>query len=51
MISTMKLPLKSAAKIRITEPMSGIAEIRLRAGRPSVCVNILGDMRICSDPF
>lgn len=51
MISTMKLPLKSAAKIRITEPMSGIAEIRLRAGRPSVCVNILGDMRICSEPF
>lgn len=51
MISTMKLPLKSAAKIRITEPLSGIAEIRLRAGRPSVCVNILGDMRVCSEPF
>ena len=51
MINVMKIPLKSAAKIRITEPMSGIAEIRLRAGRPSVCVNILGDMRICSEPF
>ncbi|MCM1164670.1 MAG: hypothetical protein NC299_00895 [Lachnospiraceae bacterium] len=51
MISTMKLPLKSAAKIRITEPISGIAEIRLRAGRPAVCVNILGDMRVCSEPF
>ncbi len=51
MINAAKLPLKSAAKIRISEPISGIAEIRLRAGRPSVCVNILGDMRICSEPF
>ena len=51
MISAMKLPLKSAAKIRITEPISGVAEIRIRAGRPSVCVNILGDMRVCSEPF
>lgn len=51
MINAVKIPLKSAAKIRITEPISGIAEIRLRAGRPSVCVNILGDMRVCSEPF
>lgn len=51
MINAAKIPLKSAAKIRITEPISGIAEIRIRAGRPSVCVNIFGEMRICSEPF
>ncbi|MDE7363222.1 MAG: hypothetical protein K2N38_14965 [Oscillospiraceae bacterium] len=51
MINAVKIPLRSAAKIRVTEPLSGIAEIRLRAGRPGVCVNIFGDMRVCSEPF
>lgn len=51
MINAAKIPLKSAVKIRIAGPMSGVAEIRLRAGRPGVCVGILGDMRVCSEPF
>lgn len=51
MINAMKIPLRSAEKIRVTEPISGIAEIRLRAGRPGVCVNIFGEMRVCSEPF
>lgn len=51
MINAMKIPLRTAGKIRVTEPMSCVAEIRLRSGRPGVCVNILGDMRVCSEPF
>lgn len=51
MIKAAALPLKSIEKIRLTEPVSQIAEIRLRAGRPSVCVNIRGEMRTCSDKF
>lgn len=38
-------------KIRLTEPFSSIAEIRIRAGRPAVCVNIFGEMKTCSEPF
>lgn len=38
-------------KIRLTEPFSSVAEIRIRAGRPAVCVNIFGEMKICSEPF
>lgn len=51
MIKAAALPLKSIEKIHLTEPVSQIAEIRLRAGRPSVCVNIRGKMRTCSDKF
>lgn len=51
MIKAAALPLKSIEKIHLTEPVSQIAEIRLRAGRPSVCVNIRGEMRTCSDKF
>lgn len=36
-------------KVRICEPLSGIAEIRLRAGRPAVCVDLFGGMKICSE--
>lgn len=36
-------------KIRICEPLSGIAEIRLRVGRPAVAVDLFGGMRICSE--
>ena len=43
--------LKSLGKIRITEPFSAVSEIRIRAGRPAVCVNIFGEMRVCSDNF
>ena len=45
------IPLKSIGKLRITEPLSQVAEIRLRAGRQSVAVNIFGNMRVCSPPF
>lgn len=38
-------------KIRLTEPFSSVAEIRIRVGRPAVCVNIFGDMKPCSEPF
>lgn len=38
-------------KIRLTEPFSSIAEIRIRVGRPAVCVSIFGDMKPCSEPF
>ena len=51
MIKVSAIPLKSIEKIRITEPLSQIAEIRLRAGRPCVCVDVLGRMRTCSAAF
>lgn len=51
MIKAAILPLKSIDKIRITEPLSQIAEIRLRAGRPSVSVSVYGEMRTCSAAF
>lgn len=51
MISAVKIPLKSIAKIRVTMPFSSIAEIRLRTGRPCVIVDIFGEMSICSQPF
>lgn len=41
--------LKIFGKIRITEAHSNVAEIRLRAGKPSVVVDIFGNMKICSD--
>ncbi len=45
------MPLASISKIRITEPISGIAEIRIRAGRQAVCVLTSGKMIACSEPF
>lgn len=51
MIKAAVIPLKTIEKIRVAEPLSRIAELRLRAGRPAVCVNIRGDMRVCSDVF
>lgn len=51
MIKPAAIPLKSIEKIRITEPLSQIAEIRLRAGRPSVSVNVFGEMKTCSTAF
>lgn len=51
MIKAAAIPLKSIEKLRITEPLSQIAEIRLRAGRPSVAVNVFGDMKTCSAAF
>lgn len=51
MIKASAIPLKSIGKLRITEPLSQIAEIRLRAGRPSVAVNVFGCMKVCSSAF
>ena len=51
MIKATAIPLKSIGKLRITEPLSQIAEIRLRAGRPSVAVDVFGRMKVCSPPF
>lgn len=48
MIKANSIPLKTLEKIRITTPFSELAEIRLRAGRPCVCVNIFGEMKTCS---
>lgn len=48
MIKATTIPLKSLEKIRIAAPFSELAEIRLRAGRPCVCVNIYGEMKTCS---
>lgn len=45
MIKAAAVPLKSVEKLRIAEPMSQISEIRLRAGRRAVTVNIFGEMR------
>lgn len=43
--------LKVFDKIHIAQPISEIAEVRLRAGRPCVAVDIYGNMRVCSDVF
>ncbi len=51
MISCRTSELDLPRKIRLTEPFSSVAEIRIRVGRPAVCVNIFGEMRICSEPF
>lgn len=51
MISCRTSNLDLPRKIRLTEPFSSVAEIRIRVGRPAVCVNTFGEMRICSDPF
>ncbi len=51
MIKAAAIPLKSIEKIRITDPISQIAEIRLRAGRPCVSVDVFGKMTTCSAKF
>lgn len=51
MISCKKTTPRLPQKIRLTEPFSNVAEIRLRVGRPSVCVNIFGEMKVCSEVF
>lgn len=51
MITQTRLPLKSISKIRITKPISEIAEIRIRAGRAAVTVDIRGESSACSEPF
>lgn len=51
MIKICNIPLRSIAKVRMTQPFSNIAEIRLRAGRPAVCVDIWGGMKVCSEVF
>ncbi|MDE6728544.1 MAG: Flp pilus assembly complex ATPase component TadA [Oscillospiraceae bacterium] len=51
MIKAATIPLKSINKLHLTEPLSQIAEIRLRAGRQAVSVNVFGEMKICSPPF
>ncbi len=47
MVGTMGIDLPR--KVKICEPISGIAEIRLRAGRPAVYVDLRGGMKICSE--
>ena len=42
MITAKKPLLASIAKIRITKPISEIAEIRIRAGREAAVVDIRG---------
>lgn len=49
MIRVNTIPLKSLEKIRVTTPFSELAEIRLRAGRPCVCVSVSGETTVCSD--
>lgn len=49
MIKANSIPLKTLEKIRITTPFSELAEIRLRAGRPCVCVNTFGESKPCSE--
>lgn len=51
MIKAAAIPLKSIGKLRLNEPLSQIAEIRLRAGRQSVAVDVFGRMKVCSPPF
>lgn len=51
MIKAAGIPLKSIGKLHLAEPLSQIAEIRLRAGRQAVSVNVFGEMKICSPPF
>lgn len=51
MIKAASIPLKSIEKIRVATPLSQLAEIRLRAGRQCVVVNIFGEFEICSAVF
>lgn len=51
MIKESGMFLRTIDKVRIAEPFSQVAEIRLRAGRPAVCVDIRGGMSVCSEAF
>lgn len=51
MIKATAIPLKSIEKIQVPRPISQIAEIRLRAGRPCVAVDVNSNMQVCSPPF
>ncbi len=51
MIKSINIPLASISKICITKPISEIAEIHIRSGRPAVCVCVSGEMFPCSEPF
>lgn len=51
MITARKPLLKSIAKIRITKPISDIAEIRIRVGREAALVDVHGETSYCSEPF
>lgn len=51
MTGTPTIGLKTISKIRVTKPLSSVAEIRIRSGRPAVCVEISGRMTPCSEPF
>ncbi|MCH5203333.1 MAG: stage III sporulation protein AA [Oscillospiraceae bacterium] len=51
MLTSTKIPLASISKLRLAGPISNVAEIRLRSGRPAVCVEISGKMTECSEPF
>lgn len=51
MIKANSPALKTLSKIRVTVPFSELSEIRVRAGRPAVSVDIFGNMRICSEVF
>ena len=51
MITARKPLLTTIAKIRITKPISEIAEIRIRAGREAALVDIRGETSYCSEPF
>lgn len=51
MIKATAIPLKSIEKLRLPEPLSQLAELRLRAGRQSVAIDVFGKMRVCSSAF
>lgn len=51
MITTNKPLLSSIAKIRVTKPISEVAEIRIRAGRRAAVVGVNGETEYCSEPF
>lgn len=51
MITAKKPLLASIAKIRVTKPISEVAEIRIRAGREAALVDVHGKTCCCSEPF
>lgn len=51
MITASRPFLSSIAKIRVTKPISEVAEIRIRAGRAAAVVDVHGETEYCSEPF
>ena len=51
MITANRPLLSSIAKIRVTKPISEVAEIRIRAGRRAAVVGVNGETEYCSEPF